>query len=156
MKVLLFALCLSGLMLPATAPAQSNQTTAPDDTAQADVMISSLTATAVVASGVVEREPVGEAAEFPVTTERIYLWTLVTGATDSTEITHVWFMDTSLVQTINLPVKSSPWRTWSYKTLAPEMVGNWRVEVRGPAGEPLAEKTFTVTSQTAADSTTVQ
>ena len=156
MKAALICVCLVGLMLAIPAAfAQTAEPAATSDstgTTDMDVMESQLSATAVVASGIEEREPIGEAATFPASVSRVYLWTVVKGASDSTFITHTWYFDTTMVQEITLPVKASPWRTWSYKTIDESMVGSWRIEVRGPGGEPLAEKSFTITAAPMSDS----
>jgi hypothetical protein len=141
---------LAGLVLVlcfALAYAQSSQdkSAVEEETAEANVVTPTLTVETVVASGVEERQPVGEGDSFDTEVGRVYLWTSVTGAEDSTSIRHIWYLDTLQVQEIELPVKNSPWRTWSYKTIEPTMAGAWRVEVIGPSGAPLAEETFTIT-----------
>lgn len=156
MKSIVVVLIAVGLLIMAVPViAQTDDAVAPDSTGK-DVMATSLAVTAVVASGVEEREPIGEAASFPATTSRVYCWTVVTGAADSTNITHTWYLDTAMVQQIVLPVKASPWRTWSYKTIDESMVGAWRVEIHGPNGEPLAEKSFTIQAAAVPDSASGQ
>lgn len=151
MKSHVVVIIAAGLLI-AAAPvvAQTDEAAAPDSSVE-NVIATPLAVSAVVASGVEEREPIGEAASFPTTTARVYCWTVVTGAVDSTNITHTWYLDTVMVQQIELPVKASPWRTWSYKSIDESMVGAWRVEIHGPNGEPLAEKSFTIETAAAPD-----
>ena len=133
-----------------TQSSQDDSAVAEDKSAETDVVTPTLAVETVIASGVEERQPVGEGDSFDTEVGRVYLWTSVTGANDSTSIRHIWYLDTLQVQEIELPVKNSPWRTWSYKTIEPTMVGAWRVEVIGPSGAPLAEETFTITEAMAA------
>lgn len=152
MKSVLVTTCTVGLLFATNVPAQSEDPAAAADTVAENVLSTSLSVRAVAASAVEDREPLGEASSFGDSIERVYLWTLVTGADDSTSITHVWYRDTSLVQSIELAVKADPWRTWSYKTITADLVGDWRVEVLGPQGEPLSEVTFSINSTPASDS----
>jgi hypothetical protein len=45
---------------------------------------------------------------------------------------------------VELPVKGSPWRTYSYKTIPPEWSGSWEVKITGPDGNVIKDITFTV------------
>lgn len=97
---------------------------------------------AVLATGVEEMMPVGEAQEFPADVERVYLWTRVTGAADSS-IQHVWIHD-DMEWPVTLQIGGSPWRTWSSKVIPPEWSGEWRVEIRDEAGNLLDTRSFVV------------
>lgn len=101
------------------------------------------TVEAVVASGVEEMMPVGEANQFPADVGRVFLWTRVTGAT-GTDIMHVWIHPDGNEFPVTLEIAGSPWRTWSSKTIPPEWAGEWRVLVRDSAGNVLATEAFTV------------
>ncbi|MEZ5357522.1 MAG: DUF2914 domain-containing protein [Candidatus Zixiibacteriota bacterium] len=99
---------------------------------------------AVVCSGIEERMPVGEGDQFRADVERVYFWTRVTGAEGETFIRHVWLHEGQEIADVQLPVKGSPWRTYSYKTMIPEWTGNWEVKVVGDDGNVLLTKTFTI------------
>ena len=91
---------------------------------------------AVIATGVEAREPVGEAASFPADVGKLVCYTRILGATDETEVEHTWFHGQKERSRVRLPVRDSPWRTWSTKNISPEwtrhLVGRGEGH-RGPA-----------------------
>jgi hypothetical protein len=95
-------------------------------------------------TGIEEREPVGEASEFTTELERVWCWTNIVGATDTTLVTHKWYWEGENVAEVELEIRYPRMRTWSYKTITPEMIGNWKVEVVDPDGVILTEKSFTI------------
>lgn len=104
---------------------------------------------AVVCSGIEERMPVGEGNQFGSDVERVYLWTKVTGAEEDTFVRHVWLHEGKEIADVQLPVKGSPWRTYSYKTMIPEWTGSWEVKVVGEDGNVILSKIFTIVDETA-------
>jgi len=97
-----------------------------------------------VAAGVVDREPQDTAQVFAPTIHAVYYFTEVRGAEAPTTITHRWSYKDQVMAEVKLPVESSPWRTWSSKTILPEWTGAWKVEALTEAGQVLTSKTFTV------------
>lgn len=99
----------------------------------------------VLCSGIEDHMPVGEADTFPADVDRVYLWTKVTGAIEGEIIIHhVWLREGQEMADVPLPIKSSPWRTYSYKTIPPDWAGNWEVKITGPDGNVLTSVSFTV------------
>ncbi len=96
---------------------------------------------AIFCADIEERAPIGGAESF-VIGDRVYFWNRIAGGEEGDGITHVWFLGEYEVQSIDLSVNGSPWRTWSYKTLFPGLAGNWRVEVRSAAGRVLGSYSF--------------
>ena len=102
-----------------------------------------VTAEIVIATGVEDREPVGEATEFPADVGTVYAWTRISGAANTT-IQHVWrFGDHEFPVSLNIG-NGSPWRTWSTKSIPAEWDGEWTLEVRDADGNVVASTTFTV------------
>jgi hypothetical protein len=68
----------------------------------------------------------------------LYCYTKI-AATDDAErqIVHVWYHDDEVVARCVLPVRGTSWRTYSKKTIAGGMAGNWRVEVLDTEGNLL-------------------
>jgi len=97
-----------------------------------------------VAAGVVDREPQDTAAAFAPTIHAVYYFTEVHGAEAPTTITHRWSYKDQVMAEVKLTVESSPWRTWSSKTILPEWTGTWKVEAVTEAGQVLTSKTFTI------------
>jgi len=92
----------------------------------------------------VDREPQDTAQVFAPTIHAVYYFTEVHGAEAPTTITHRWSYKDQVMAEVKLPVESSPWRTWSSKTILPEWTGAWKVEALTEAGQVLTSKTFTV------------
>ena len=98
----------------------------------------------VICTSVEDRQPVGEDTAFSSTTEQLYCFTKISGATDTVQVSHVWYHGDTERSKVDLNIKGSPWRTWSSKTLAPEWTGSWRVDVVDTAGNVLKSATFSV------------
>lgn len=99
---------------------------------------------AVVCRDVVDRAPVGSGEVIAKESERVYCFTRVVGAAGDTKITHNWYYKGALKASVVLNVRSSNWRTWSSKTMAPEWVGEWMVEILSEDGTPLESIIFFV------------
>lgn len=97
---------------------------------------------AVVTTEIRDREPVDSVQGYPAGIERLYCFTRVVGAEDDTFVTHVWYFADEEMAQIELPVRSSDWRTWSSKSILPAWAGDWRVDVVDPAGNRLASVSF--------------
>ncbi|MCX6826133.1 MAG: DUF2914 domain-containing protein [candidate division Zixibacteria bacterium] len=96
---------------------------------------SALVAEAHVCTGVQERMPMGMADSFQPEVGQVYLWCKITGATDpNTIIKVVWLYQGREKATVELPVKSSAWRTWSAKKILPQWTGEWEVKIVDAAG----------------------
>jgi hypothetical protein len=95
----------------------------------------------VVATGVEDREPVGEATEFDASVGRVYCWTKVLAHEVPDEIRHVWFLDGEQVAEVSLQIRFPSTRTWSYKTIT---AGKWKVEVVDSGGTVISSTEFTV------------
>lgn len=96
------------------------------------------------AESVENREAVNIDTTFSADIGNIYCYTQVTGATDTTQIAHVWYYKDEEKARINLDVRSNDWRTWSSKTILENWTGRWRVMIEGPDGNVLATKTFVI------------
>jgi hypothetical protein len=99
----------------------------------------------VLCTGIENRMPVGEGDSFPADVDRVYLWTKVTGVSEGeTTIHHVWLREGEEMADVELTVKGSPWRTYSYKTIPPEWSGKWEVKITGPDGNVIKDVKFIV------------
>lgn len=99
-----------------------------------------------VASGISERMPTGMAASFGADVGKVFAWCRVTGAADTTSIRHMYYYNGEEMATVDLPVKSPSWRTWSSKDILPQWVGDWEVKVFNASGSLLAAKAFSITA----------
>lgn len=96
-----------------------------------------------VGTGVEKMEIQGEAASFKVAAgTKIYVWTKVTGAADST-VTTVFSMG-DRTSKVELKVPRSPYRTNAYRTFRAGDGGDWTVKVLGADGAELGTAAFTI------------
>lgn len=109
-----------------------------------DTAGSVITVEAELATGIQDREPVGVASTFPADVDTVYLWTRVMGAKDTTFIKCVWTYGDEEMASVELPVRSPSWRTWSSKAIMPQWTGKWDVKVLDADGNVLKGMTFTI------------
>ncbi len=123
---------------PATpaSPAKNPATPAP---------AASLTISRMEIAGSVEnREPVGIAASFPATQEKVYCYLEFKDVPQDITITYVWTLGQNDMGKVTQQVKkSSRWRTWANKSLG-GMKGDWKVDVLDESGRVLKSATFKV------------
>lgn len=103
-----------------------------------------LTIESELGTGVEERMPVGTADSFDADVEQVYCWCRVKGAADTTLVKHVWFYEGKEMASVELPVKSASWRTWSSKKILPEWTGQWTVKIIDAAGNELESNSFRI------------
>jgi hypothetical protein len=107
-----------------------------------------LTVEAQICTAIEDRMPVGSGDMFPPDVDTLFFWSRITGAQDSISIHHVWSYEGEEKLNFELPVKSPPWRAWTYKTILPEWTGQWEAKIIGPDGTIMATIPFTVSKQT--------
>ena len=66
---------------------------------------------------------------FPPQVKRLYCFTSIKGATESSEIQHRWYYNDDLQSTVSLKIKSASWRTYSAKSIPAVYTGEWMVAI---------------------------
>ncbi|HLG58889.1 MAG TPA: DUF2914 domain-containing protein [Vicinamibacterales bacterium] len=86
-----------------------------------------------------------DAVSGSVDSRTLFFYTRVASGNDTT-IQHRWYQGDRLQQTIELRVRANPagFRTYSRKTVARDLLGDWRVELRAEDGSVLSEERFVV------------
>ncbi len=97
----------------------------------------------VLCTAIENRVPLDSLIQFDTDVERIYLWTRVTGYPAPTVLRHVWLHEGLERSDVEMTIKGDPWRTWSYKTMRSEWVGNWEVKIVGSDGNVIKAVNFT-------------
>jgi hypothetical protein len=97
---------------------------------------------AAICQQVVDRVPMGKGDVFSPDVPELYCFTRIVGADVDTEVTHNWYFKGNLMASVVLPVGSASWRTWSKKEMAPELKGEWMVEILSKEGVPLESIIF--------------
>ncbi|UCG60678.1 MAG: DUF2914 domain-containing protein [Candidatus Zixiibacteriota bacterium] len=102
-----------------------------------------------VCTAIEERQPAGTALSFGSDVGQLFFWTKCIGATDTTAIQHVWVREGETMATVDLPVRSSAWRTWSSKQILPSWTGNWEVRVLDAGGNIIKAVAFKIEAEPA-------
>ena len=102
-------------------------------------------AASAICKDVVAREAVDVGTRFPNSVPRLYCFTKIVGASQPTEVVHVWSYGDIERARISLMVKSSDWRTYSSKAIQAHETGAWRVDILDTAGNLLETINFEVT-----------
>ncbi len=85
---------------------------------------------AAACSSVKDRTPQEPGDSFEWSMDRIFIWTRIKCERLPSSIRHVYYFEGEKVNDILLNIRSSHWRTWSYKTLSDKSyIGSWRVDI---------------------------
>jgi hypothetical protein len=145
MRTCLFLPFLASAALFAQTPApKAEPKTAPKTEAKAETKAETKASAEVkVGTGVEKMEIQGESASFKVPAgTKIYAWTKVTGAGDSSVT--VVFSKGERTSKQELKVPHSPYRTNAYRTFRAGDAGDWTVKVLSADGAELGTAAFTV------------
>lgn len=103
---------------------------------------------AAITRGVSERTPLDRIKVYRLNSDsptgRLYCFTRIDGAASDTSVAHVWFYGAREMARVELPVRSSRWRTYSSKKILAQWTGDWRVQVVAADGRLLGELAFRV------------
>jgi cytoskeletal protein RodZ len=100
---------------------------------------------ASVCSEIKNRMPAGVASTFPISIQRIYVWSEIEASRIPSEIRHVYYFNGQVVSDVTLDVRSTYWRTWSFKSISKNRdEGQWRVDIVSTDGEVLRRLYFEV------------
>jgi hypothetical protein len=99
-----------------------------------------------IGTGIDEREIIGEGESFGAEVGKIYVWCVVEGAQEPTTIKHVWYYKGNNMAEIPLSIKYARHRTWTFKTIMPQWVGDWEVQILDQDDKLLTKKAFKITS----------
>jgi len=100
---------------------------------------------AVVCGGLENRVPRGSGNSFEWSMDRIYVWSRIECEKPPASIRHIYYFKGEKVSDIALKIRSSDWRTWSYKTLlSRHYIGPWRVDITSADGSVLQSLEFEI------------
>ena len=98
-----------------------------------------------VCTDVKEKNPFGKAYSVQWATDRVYVWNLIECEPGLSSIRHIYYFKGKRVSDIALDIRSSRWRTWSYKALSDKrFIGTWRVDITSADGKLLESVQFEV------------
>ena len=96
-----------------------------------------------ICTAVEDRQPSGVGTVFPDDLDKLYCFTKIGGAEDTTYVNHVWYFGNDEIARVKLPIKSNPWRTWSSKKLNIGL-GYGYVEIVSESGDILGRAEFKI------------
>lgn len=97
---------------------------------------------ATMTTAIENRMPVDSIEVYPADYGKLYCFTRIVGATEPTQITHVWFYEEQEMARVALSVQSADWRTFSSKRFLPQWDGQWSVMIEDSQGMVLKEVFF--------------
>ena len=99
---------------------------------------------AVIATGVENLTPMGVADKFPANTGKLYCYSKIIGGGEGSSVKHIWYYGDKKADEIILSIKSSSFRTYSYKTIQSDWTGRWKVEIVADDGTILKTLEFVI------------
>ncbi len=98
----------------------------------------------VCSENIVNRTPVNISKTFSTELDKVYCFIKVKTDKTPTYIYHVWYKNGKKIAEIKLNIKYQSYRTWSYKTIFPNDVGDWKVEILDNNKNKIAETYFRI------------
>jgi hypothetical protein len=100
---------------------------------------------ATVCREIKNRIPQGSGDSFEWSMDRIYIWSRIKCERPPSLIRHIYYFRGEKVNDVLLRIRSSHWRTWSYKTLLNKRyIGPWRVDITSVDGKLLQTIEFEI------------
>jgi len=97
-----------------------------------------------ICTDVVDRTCINSSTRFTAPVDRLFCFTKIVGAQNSTHVTHIWYFGETERARVGLDVRSGSWRTNSSKIIQPHEIGDWHVDVLGEDGQLLMVIPFEV------------
>jgi len=98
-----------------------------------------------ICKGIYKRTPVGADVIFTNNVDSLYCYTRIQNTGAKKEVKHVWYYEDQIMTQVRYNVKKSNiYRSWTKKTISPNQVGWWRVDVHDPDGTIIGSKKFEI------------
>ena len=95
-----------------------------------------------------QRNPVGADVVFMNDVDSLYCYTRIKNLGPKSEVKHVWYFEDNIMTQVRYNVKKSNiYRSWTKKTILPNQVGSWRVDVQDYNGKIIGSKKFEIKRQ---------
>ena len=77
--------------------------------------------------------------------DSLYCYTRIQNLGQKSEVKHVWYFEDNIMTQVRYNVKKSNiYRSWTKKTILPNQVGSWRVDVQDYNGKIIGSKKFQI------------
>jgi Protein of unknown function (DUF2914) len=98
-----------------------------------------------VCAAIEDRLPAGVNTAFPASVQRVYVWSQIEARQIPTKIRHIYYFNGRKNSDVTLNVRSSFWRTWSFKSIGDDRYrGQWRVDIASADGKVLRRLYFEI------------
>ena len=99
----------------------------------------------LICQGIIKRTPVKPGKRFSNMVDSLYCYTKISNSGRKQELQHIWYYNDREMTRVLYNVKPSfNYRSWSKKTIYPENIGKWRVDVMDQDGNILGSSSFTI------------
>ena len=98
-----------------------------------------------ICKNIYKRTPVGSDIIFTNNVDSLYCYTRIQNPGPKREVKHIWYYNNQMMTQVRYNVrKSNIYRSWTKKTILPNQIGNWRVEVQDRNCTIIGSKRFTI------------
>lgn len=102
-----------------------------------------------ICKSIYKRNPVGSDIVFTSNVDSLYCYTRIQNPGPKREVKHIWYYKNQMMTQVLYNVrKSNIYRSWTKKTILPNQIGNWRVEIQDNNGRIIGSKTFEIKKST--------
>ena len=92
-----------------------------------------------------KRTPVGSDIVFTSNVDSLYCYTRIQNPGPKREVKHIWYYKNQMMTQVRYNVrKSNIYRSWTKKTILPNQIGNWRVDIQDNNGTIIGSKSFKI------------
>ena len=98
---------------------------------------------------VYKRTPVGADVIFTNNVDSLYCYTRIQNTGSKKEVKHIWYYENQIMTQVRYNVKKSNiYRSWTKKTILPNQIGKWRVDIHDYDGTIIGSKEFQIQKKT--------
>ena len=99
----------------------------------------------MICRGVYKRNPIKPGFNFTNNVDSLFCYTKISNSGNKQEIKHLWYFNEKLVTSVTYNIKTSyNYRSWSKKTILPNQIGQWRVDIIDSKEKILGSRKFKI------------
>ena len=101
----------------------------------------------MICRGVYKRNPIKPGFTFSNNVDSLFCYTKISNKGSKQEIKHLWYYENKLITSVTYNIKTSyNYRSWSKKTILPNQIGEWRVDIIDSKDNILGTRKFQISS----------
>ena len=98
-----------------------------------------------ICKSIYKRTPVGSDLIFTSNVDSLYCYTRIQNPGQKREVKHIWYFKGQMMTQVRYNVrKSNIYRSWTKKTILPNQIGDWRVDIQDNNGTIIGSKSFKI------------